>query len=1024
MVYLHINLKDSFRFWPRISNFYNSFRIFKYYRFNFRLVLTNLTLLFFVSSLLFIPLSILIPKQLVQAVDCNGSNFTITRKSSPIHYRDMSTTPNLTGMYYAYQITNNTGGILSDVWVQIEGIDLSAIVQLAPTEDGLQSLGSLANAEAKYVYFYFVSSAATAVGQAHDVVVYDTVPSLAPSPVCQSTFSVTSEETIKAEANKVDTVVTTPSPPELGGIITMTVTGSTGTIGNADIFAYTPAAFPDWPADAYQLLDTRIVMTGGNNATFDDILFLNSLNNQDTDYTLTYKFAASGITNAPTSVSPVNYISSGTQIKHTSTDTTTYQALPPIQPADNHTKIDSKTVSPTHLPTGGTATYTVTFSNAGAEEVYLDFVTDVLPTSPATVTYVADTSLFNGVSIIEPHISGSTLSWIQLLAIPGGATRVLEYQVTFPTTEGIYTNSVTAMIGSSVIDMTVLPTGPTVPATSNFAVGALADLSITKTGSPKPVFSGDDLTYTITVTNDGPDSAENISVADTLPESLTYVSATPSQGSCDIISQDLTCSIGTISAAANATINLVTNVVLGTTGNIANSSTVSSSTNDNDSANNSSTDNTTAITITDLSVVKSDSTDPVIAGEQFSFEMTVTNNGPNNATNVVLSDDLPLGITFSSYLSSQGSCIFASGNFSCALGTIPNGDFATVTLVVDSNPSQIADISNTVDVDMDQDDSNLTDNSDTEVTSFEQNYDLAVNISTVNSSENVNTEFDFTILATNYGPSSVANAIVIFTFPSEIELVSFLTNQGSCVLTTILTCEMGEVSVSETVTITITAKGIQVTTGAVDSDVEINPIINETNILNNSDSSSMSYTEPPATPTPTPTVLPTSTPVPTPMLTATPAPTTAVSPTPTSIPVLTATPTAAPENEFQFFPTATPDIEPTLVLTPTPTEVVAVPTQVLKPTFNTESPGTSDEKSSTLGEFIVTVTKGIGILGLLGSFGVIIFILNRRSHPVGLVIGTNGLTLDTKIEVAKALGIKYYRIRDINLSKIFKNEIN
>src|SRR3989344_1588437 len=209
--------------------------------------LKNLAPILFVSSILFFPLSILIPKQLVQAVDCNGSNFTITRKSSPIHYRDMSTTPNLTGMYYAYQITNNTGGILSDVWVQIEGIDLSAIVQLAPPEDGLQSLGSLANAEAKYVYFYFVSSEATAIAQTHDVVIYNTVPSLAPSPVCQSTFSVTSEETIKAEANKVDTVVTTPSPPELGGIITMTVTGSTGTIGNADIFAYTPAAFPDRP---------------------------------------------------------------------------------------------------------------------------------------------------------------------------------------------------------------------------------------------------------------------------------------------------------------------------------------------------------------------------------------------------------------------------------------------------------------------------------------------------------------------------------------------------------------------------------------------------------------------------------------------------------------------------------------------------------------------------------------------------------------------------------------------------------
>ena len=58
----------------------------------------------------------------------------------------------------------------------------------------------------------------------------------------------------------------------------------------------------------------------------------------------------------------------------------------------------------------------------------------------------------------------------------------------------------------------------------------IADLSVTKTLLPGSLVRGETVTFTISVTNNGPDSATNTVVNDALPAALTFVSATPSQG--------------------------------------------------------------------------------------------------------------------------------------------------------------------------------------------------------------------------------------------------------------------------------------------------------------------------------------------------------------------------------------------------------------------------------------------------------------------------------------------------------------
>lgn len=83
-----------------------------------------------------------------------------------------------------------------------------------------------------------------------------------------------------------------------------------------------------------------------------------------------------------------------------------------------------------------------------------------------------------------------------------------------------------------------------------------AGLSLTKGDSPDPVLYGNNVTYTLTVTNSGPGPATNVVLTDTLPANMVFVSATPSQGSCSGTTT-ITCNLGTINNGANATVTIV-----------------------------------------------------------------------------------------------------------------------------------------------------------------------------------------------------------------------------------------------------------------------------------------------------------------------------------------------------------------------------------------------------------------------------------------------------------------------------------
>ena len=399
---------------------------------------------------------------------CGSSGFAlvVTRTSSPIFYLDTSITPQLQGMYVSYQISNNDGTSYGDLWVGIDSFS-GGVISLAPSEDGLMHLGPLAPGQTKTAFFFLQASGETALAQTHTIRVYPTRPPTA--ALATANFSMTSLETIQANANKVVTVVTGPSPPQLGGIVTMTVTGDAGTIGADRIMSFNPAAYLNWRADAFELISSSITLSGGNTGTYNDQLLIIAGSPTATEYVAVYRFRAVSMTTAPTTISPISFISSGSPIKHTTTGN--YGSIPPMLPTDNRLTI-GKQSSAAELFGAGVLGFTINATNSGTVEAILEDFVDTLPASPAALSYVSGSARFNGVPINDPVVSGSTLTWVGTFTLPAGASRALTFNVSVPSVSGSYTNRAVAHVGTTQVD-TTLNAADNAPAVATFTVGQL-----------------------------------------------------------------------------------------------------------------------------------------------------------------------------------------------------------------------------------------------------------------------------------------------------------------------------------------------------------------------------------------------------------------------------------------------------------------------------------------------------------------------------------------------------------------------
>jgi uncharacterized repeat protein (TIGR01451 family) len=315
--------------------------------------------------------------------------------------------------------------------------------------------------------------------------------------------------------------------------------------------------------------------------------------------------------------------------------------------------------SPGNVFVGSNLVYSLTVSNAGPSPAQNVVISQDLP---AGVTGV----IVSNNSVLATLLGSNLSMTIGSLPVYGAETIAVSMTITTNTLGTNLTTLVTSVatvtspapdanLNNNTASATVLVTEPT------------ADLAVGMKGSPASVLQGALLTYTITVTNNGPFTANSVTLATALPANANFISATTSQGTVSF--NGTFGELGDIPVGKNVIVTIVVSPTV--TGSITASTVVALGANsfeiDPISFNNTASVSTTVGPAADLGVTAIATPSPVANGGNLGYIITVSNLGPSQATSVVFNQSLPAGSTL---ISSTLAGHTASNNL--VSGTIAN----------------------------------------------------------------------------------------------------------------------------------------------------------------------------------------------------------------------------------------------------------------------------------------------------------------------------------------------------------------
>ncbi len=422
----------------------------------------------------------------------SGTPSVVALQDSHFHV-DAAATARLLSGYAGYRVTAPTAR--SGLWLELGGFTGGALA-LASGQPSAQPLPDLVGAGAAR-FFLLTATGPTPAPQTHTVTLLDGPPG-AGAAVCSRTFTHADVvDTIKALANKVDSVTSdVPAQAALGDAVTVTVTGRTGTLGagpanDPGVLSYTPNALPDFPAAAWRLERTELLISPDGSApptTYTNGLFLSGASGPDRPYTARYTFRATGPTTARARVQPIQYIASGTQVKHTDAGTAAVGELPQVS-AQAPLTLTKSVTSPSDAilnAGGGTATYALRVTNTAQTPGAVDQLTDTLPSD---TTYTPGSAELDGRPTPDPVVSGGALTFPGPIRVPAAGSTTLTYSLLHGPTPGPRRDFATARYGTATLDatpdlLTSTPAEATVTVLGSSALALTPDTATTTAGVP------------------------------------------------------------------------------------------------------------------------------------------------------------------------------------------------------------------------------------------------------------------------------------------------------------------------------------------------------------------------------------------------------------------------------------------------------------------------------------------------------------------------------------------------------------
>ena len=311
--------------------------------------------------------------------------------------------------------------------------------------------------------------------------------------------------------------------------------------------------------------------------------------------TISYVVTVTAGTAAGTAISETANVTSSITDPNTANNTATANdVVATLAEAD---LVVTDVAAPTSVSAGSNVTYTQTVKNLGpATATGLSFT----QVTPPNTNFQSITPPAGWTCGTVPAVGGTgtiTCTDGGTLAVNSTASFTLVLQVNSGTPSG---TNITDTDTATASDIVPGLTSNTASATITVANSSSADMAIVKTATPNPVTEGTPLLYTLTVTDNGPATATDVTVTDTLPTSVTYLDSTSTQGTCSEAGATVTCLLGTMNNAGTATISILT--IPGVPGVITNTATVSADQVDPNTNNNTSSVNVTVLSPTSVTL--------------------------------------------------------------------------------------------------------------------------------------------------------------------------------------------------------------------------------------------------------------------------------------------------------------------------------------------------------------------------------------------------------------------------------------
>ncbi|MGA8432267.1 MAG: C25 family cysteine peptidase, partial [Candidatus Sulfotelmatobacter sp.] len=460
--------------------------------------------------------------------------------------------------------------------------------------------------------------------------------------------------------------------------------------------------------------------------------------------------------------------------------------------------------TPNPVTAGSDITYTQIVTNAGTAAATTAKLTETTPTNTTFVSFGAAPSGWT-CSYTAPTLTCTNPS------LAAGATSPfsLSYQVNAGTASG------TTITDTATATATNQTSGASSAiATDLVASGTQADLSLTTAATPAIVFSGNDISYTQTVTNNGPAAASSVSFTEAIPGSTTFASvSTPAGWTCTTpavgATGNVNCTIASLASGASAEIivgvNVASNIPAGT---VAETASVTSSTSDPNTLNNTASVNTTVGISCDLAVTNSGSPAQVAVGGTITYTQVVTNSGPSNCGTVTFSEPFPNNTTFASLspIPSGWSCT-TTGSISCSNPSVAPGSTSTFNYQVTVNSGTTAGtiITDTATVATTSTDTNKTNNSATVTIGVASGTqaDLSVTNTGTPNPVSAGNNITYSQTVTNNGPAAATTVVLAETLPTGTTFSSLTLTSGSgwtCTNTVPYKCTIASLAASGTAT--------------------------------------------------------------------------------------------------------------------------------------------------------------------------------------------------------------------------------